>query len=43
MAAHHEVSVKAFAEVLKALAVPTQVLKSETGAAEGHTFFCSSR
>merc|ERR1719383_506240 len=38
VAADHEVSVKAFAEELKALADATQVLKSETGAAEGHTY-----
>ena len=38
VAADHEVSVKAFAEDLKALSDATQVLKSETGAAEGHMY-----
>ena len=33
MGADHEVSVKAFAEELRALADATQVLKSEIGAA----------
>ena len=38
VASDHEVSVKAFAEELKAVADATQVLRSETGAAEGLTY-----
>merc|ERR1712064_21522 len=38
VASDHEASVKAFAEELKALTDATQVLKSETGGAEGQTY-----
>ena len=38
VAVDHKVSVKAFTEELKALAKATQVLGSETGADEGHTY-----
>ena len=38
VASDHEASMKAFAEELKALAEPTQVLQSETGGADRQTY-----